>query len=89
MIDLRSNRSREGNEHMSDNWNKLTSTELDYDPADELTDEQFKTYYPDNGDLPTFNFSDDDLAFRYSTLYKRCVYDDDTHECVFCKRADH
>lgn len=63
--------------------------ELIYDPDQELSSDDFRRLFPDAGDLPTFRFSDDDLAHRYSIEYNRCVFDDDTASCVFCHRADH
>lgn len=64
-------------------------TELLYDPDAELTNDQFRQYFPDMGDLPDYRFSDDDIAFRYAKLYSRCVYDVDTMNCIFCHRSDH
>lgn len=64
-------------------------TELLHDPDADLTSEQFREFYPDSGDLPLSSFSDENLAYRYVTEYKRCVFDDDSHDCVYCKRWDH
>lgn len=55
----------------------------------DMTSTEFQRAYPDSGDQPIWYFSDDELAYRYSKEYSRCVYDTPSYECVYCHRADH
>ena len=64
------------------------NTELSYDPDRELTTEEFKEYFPDGGDLEDYRFSDENLAFQYAQVWKRCVFNENM-ECVYCFRHDH